>query len=773
MAESVLVVDFGTTSSSGALVDGGRVRPVKEPGSGSYSWPSSVYLDGADLLVGIAAERRKRTDPARYRAEFKRELGQDAPIMLGDRSLTAEELITAVLRVMAAQARELAGGAVERLLLTVPAGYRPAGPRWTSMISAGEAAGFPEVELLPEPVAAALAPTAGEAFKAGALVLVYDFGGGTFDTALVRFNEDGTEGGTEGGHEGGTEVLGHAALEDCGGRDVDALLSAHVHRTGDAELTGLLTPGGLPGLRARLALGDLVRGIKHQLTDAEHAEEFLTPFAPPYGLSRSALEELSAPLLDRTVDACRDLLSRCGVKPDELDAILLTGGASRMPAVSAALDRAFGRPLRRAEDPELAVVQGAARHAARPVDRLLDPDRPPRNEVPLRWSIPGGSGTLLRWLVQPGDVYRAGDALAVVRAADSSLWRLRAPAKSGQIKVRHALPGSTVTSADWLATAGPPARAMPLQGGLVWSPEPVVLRTLEQDGPITSMAFRPGTKTLAVASLRRTVLIWNTASGGRENHFIAESHFHSLAFSPDGSVLAGSGDDGKTFLWNMHSQIRLRKPLKNQYHYSTVRAAAFHPGGHLLATGRDDGSVLFWDTGTWRQDPQAFHVGVQPRALAFSPDGTVLAAGCSDGTVRFWSVDEQSPLDRSWEGHGQAIRSVEFSHDGTVLAASGEDGTAALWDVAARSALGDPLGVADTALLQVAFCPAAPSLLATGCADGTVHLWDAADRTRIGDPLKGRGTSITALAFSSDGTLLAAGGHDGSTQLWQVLEQPA
>ncbi|MFD0531769.1 Hsp70 family protein [Kitasatospora arboriphila] len=218
MTGPVLVVDFGTSSSAAAVVVDGRERLLKEPSSGLLSWPSavSVAADGR-LLVGSAAERRKRAEPDSYRAEFKRDLGERAPVVLGGRGYPATGLVAAVLAEFRSQGRTVTGTEIDRLVVTVPASYGPVDPRREAMLEAGREAGFRSVELLAEPVAAAHAAVAGEPFGPGQTVLVYDFGGGTFDTALVRIGADGAR-----------TVLGHAALDDCGGRDIDALLTGGI-----------------------------------------------------------------------------------------------------------------------------------------------------------------------------------------------------------------------------------------------------------------------------------------------------------------------------------------------------------------------------------------------------------------------------------------------------------------------------------------------------------------------------------------------------------------
>ena len=801
MADPILVVDFGTTSSSASLVTDGGPQPVKEPGSGSYSWPSSVCLDGERLLVGTAAERRKRSDPSLYRAEFKRDLGQDAPILLGERSFTAGELVAAAIRALAVQARTLIPEPVERLLLTVPASYRPGDPRWEAMIAAGEAAGFAEVELLTEPVAAALAPTGSGAFAPGDLVLVHDFGGGTFDAALVRFTRDSP----------GFDVLGHAALDDCGGRDIDALLTGRVRTTADAELTDLLATGGLPGMRMNLALGDLVRGLKHQLTDTDWTEDFLTPLAPPYALDRAALEELVRPVLDRTLACCRDLLQRCEVTADQVTAVLLSGGASRMPVVAATVEKSLGLPIRAALDPDLAVVQGAAAHAAHRPTRVLPPDAPPSGEVPLRWKIPGGTAKLLRWLIRPGENYAADAPLAVVRAADSALWHLHAPAKAGMLGHVHAAPGDRVTEHDWLATSCPPrsTRTSAFPSAPAASNRPTRRVLSGHTDWVNAVAFSHDGALLASAGRDASARLWDLdgimASGTGEIPFARfglGSASHSgevcaVAFSHDSGYIVSGGAHGAVRRWDVHARRptggawtgpevwassasfgdggpladRSWRPLTDW-----VRSVAFSPDGTLLAGGGDDRTIRLWNTATGRpvSGPPTVHTG-EVRSVAFGPGGALLASGSTDRTVQLWNISAGRPSDYalppvllcSLIGHTDWVRSVAFSPDGTLLASGSDDRTIRLWSPATGEPVGGLLTGHAAKVFTLAFSPDG-SLLASGSTDRTVRLWEARTGNPIGSPLQGHTAEVRSVAFSPDGSLLASAGKDKTIRLWDV-----
>jgi molecular chaperone DnaK (HSP70) len=355
VAEPILVADFGTCFSSAAVISGDGVQLVMEPTTGSYAWPSSVYADGDRLLIGTPAENRKNRDPTRYRSELKRYLGQDEGIVLGQRSYQPAELVAAVLAALKAEAQKLTADPIRRAVLTVPASYGLADQRRALMISAAEATGLGTVELLAEPVAAVFAPMIGPQLTAGDLMLIYDFGGGTFDTALVQIG-------------GGTahEVRGSAALDDCGGLDLDALLISRLTAGAEGWLPAFGTGAADTSLRVKVTLGDVARHLKHQLSDTLEAEEFVLPDAPSARLSRAELDALVAPLLGRTVECCRDLLGRLDVKADDVSGAVIVGGSTRMPAVSDTLTAAFGFPLRRADDPDLAVVGGAPPGASTP-----------------------------------------------------------------------------------------------------------------------------------------------------------------------------------------------------------------------------------------------------------------------------------------------------------------------------------------------------------------------------------------------------------------------
>jgi molecular chaperone DnaK len=452
-SEAMLAVDFGTTTTSAALVADGETVLIQEPSSGSSSWPSAVYLAGEELLVGTQAADRMQVLPLNFAAEFKRYLGQDAPVVLGERSIAPVDLATAMIAALRTEAERIHGGPVDRAVLTIPDGYGPADPRRELMIAAGEAAGFAAVELIPEPVAAALASPSGASFADGDVILVYDFGGGTFDAALVRVGDFQYE----------PAVLGHRSLDDCGGRDIDAAIYQWLCQNGPAPVRALLTQDNpddesqvLEALRARLELATVANAMKHQLSEAQTAAKV---FARVHELTmdRPALDQLAKPAIGKTVRCCQALLADASIPKENLRAVLLAGGSSKMPAVGDVLSAELGCPVLLTRNPETAVVLGAARFAGQARSRYASQSRDEPAERAVRWPIPGGVGVLLRWRVDVGSRYDADDTLAEVRLPSGSVIELR-DMEGGILRAKHAEPGVVVSSGQWLLTARWPFR---------------------------------------------------------------------------------------------------------------------------------------------------------------------------------------------------------------------------------------------------------------------------------------------------------------------------
>lgn len=730
VSEPVLVVDFGTSTSSGAVVTDGEVVLLQEP-AGGWSRPSAVYLNGGEILIGTLAENAGRADPTAYRDEFKRDLGSQSPILLGDKAFRVEELVAEVLASFRRQAEREHGRQIHRAALTIPASYGPSDPRRTSMITAGELAGLSEVELLAEPVAAALAPLIGEPFAAGDAILIYDFGGGTFDAAVVRVTGEGTH-----------EVLGHAALDDCGGRDIDALLAARVRRLGGDRLTELLDP--LPedpnatrhAQHVRMELGELVRRSKHQLSEAVSTRQYFLPARQQLTLDREELAELVAPDLERTLVCCRQLLQQLDRDLDSIDAILMVGGTTRMPVVTETVERALSRPLRFTKDPILAVVRGAASWVrARAGDIHVLPHWPAKaGERPLRWEIPGGSATILRWLVEPGQIFDPETPLVAVRSMDGTIWRLISDDRPAVLSRTQLQSGDLISTGDWAASLGLPPLPPPL---------PIQAFTARHYYRGDTIAFSPDGRWLAVGCGNGSAVLWDTAAGKRVREFQHAAAVLGVTFSPDAQWLATGCANHDATIW----EIKTGEQLKKFQHADAVTSVDFSLDGTLLATASKDGTAAVWNvangTLVWR-----VHHNSCVTAVAFDRTGSRIVTASNDHIAVSWDVNTGKRI--SHFRHKKEVTGVAVSPGGQLVASASSDKTVAIWRAETGQAV--RLFQHDQKVNDVVFSPDG-CWLATAADGGAAVVWDVVTGQRLHN--YGYLAAVAALAFSPDGRWLA------------------
>jgi len=287
-------------------------------------------------------------------------------------------------------------------------------------------------------------------------------------------------------------------------------------------------------------------------------------------------------------------------------------------------------------------------------------------------------------------------------------------------------------------------------------------------GPVNSVAFSPGGKTLASGSADGTVRLWDVATH-RQIGTPLTGHrgtVNSVAFSPGGKTLASGSADDTIRLWDVATHRQIGTPLTG--HRGPVNSVAFSPGGKTLASGSGDDTIRLWDVATHRQigAPLTGHRGTVD-SVAFSPDGKMLASGSNDRTVRLWSLATGRQISRPLSGRPGVVDSVAFSPDGNNLASGSTDGTVRLWDLATHHQIGRPLTGRSGPVNSVAFSPGGKAL-ATGSADGTVRLWDLATRQQIGGPLTGHSGPVLSVAFSPGGKTLASGSADDTIRLWDL-----
>jgi uncharacterized protein with WD repeat len=234
----------------------------------------------------------------------------------------------------------------------------------------------------------------------------------------------------------------------------------------------------------------------------------------------------------------------------------------------------------------------------------------------------------------------------------------------------------------------------------------------------------------------------------------------TVAFSPDGQILASGSRDKTIRLWHAVSGQLLRT-LKG--HTETVYSVAFSPNGQMLASGGDDSKIELWDEERG-QVVQTLTAAASVVAVAFSPNGRILASGSYDNTIKLWEVS--SGKARATEAaHKDHVEAVTFSPDGRTLASASDDKTIKLWD-AESGRLVRTLGGHSDVVEFVAFSPNG-QMLASVSDDRTVKLWDWATGGILATRT-GHAESIEAVAFSPDGKMLATGSHDHTIKLWET-----
>ena len=387
-----LGIDFGTCYSSAALLIDGTLHPAKEPLRPLEScFPSSICVTKkGEIVISQAAENLRRLNPQGYKNHFKRDLDTDIPYFLGEQQLRflPEDLVTVMLRGLKKEAEKIINSSIDSVIVTVPATYLI--NKKQLMEQAAKKAGFNEVALLEEPVAAAIyysqKGTMGHQLNEGDILLVYDLGGGTFDAALIQ-------------KKGNSYDLLSQPVGDkqCGGIYFDQLIAQDfIKQLHENLVLELLTSHrqDKEAIAAKLNLQDWCRNFKHQLSVLDEHEDLPPLGLDSYSLSRDKFEKMLTPFIDSSCDLCQQLVQQSGIKWESINRVLLVGGSCRIPYVQKRLEQQFNRPVVAIDDPELAICFGAAIYGAtlEPI-----PESIPRHQEVVIISPMGISSELQRY----------------------------------------------------------------------------------------------------------------------------------------------------------------------------------------------------------------------------------------------------------------------------------------------------------------------------------------------------------------------------------------
>ena len=367
----VIGIDLGTTNSCVAVMDGDQGKVI-ENSEGARTTPSMVGFAGDERLVGQSAKRQAVTNPENTIFAVKRLIGRryDDPLTEKDKDLVPFKIVAGdngdafveadgekyspsqisafILQKMKETAESFLGETVEQAVITVPAYFNDSQRQATK--DAGKIAGLEVLRIINEPTAAALAY--GLDKKEAGTIAVYDLGGGTFDVSVLEIGD------------GVFEVKSTNGDTFLGGEDFDARIIEYLADEFKKDQ-------GIDLRSDKLALQRLKEAAekaKIELSSSTQTEvnlPFITADAsgPKHlnvKLTRAKLEALVEDLVQRTVKPCEAALKDAGLKPNEIDEVILVGGMTRMPKVQETVKNLFGREPHRGVNPDEVVAIGAA-----------------------------------------------------------------------------------------------------------------------------------------------------------------------------------------------------------------------------------------------------------------------------------------------------------------------------------------------------------------------------------------------------------------------------
>ena len=344
----IIGIDLGTTNSCVAVFEGGEPVVIPNP-EGARTTPSVVaFTKNGERLVGQVAKRQAITNPDHTVSSIKRKMGSDYKVTIDGKSYTPQEISAMILRKMKADAEAYLGQTVDKAVITVPAYFTDAQRQATK--DAGKIAGLDVLRIINEPTAAALAY--GVDKDKDGKIMVFDLGGGTFDVSLLEISD------------GVFEVLATAGNNHLGGDDFDQRIIDWMADSFKAE-HGIDVRGDKMVLQRLKEAAEKAKIELSGMTSTNINLPFLTATAsgPVHfetTLTRAKFNELTADLVDATMQPTRQVLSDAGLKPSDVDKVLLVGGSTRIPAVQEAVKKFMGKDPFKGINPDECVAIGAA-----------------------------------------------------------------------------------------------------------------------------------------------------------------------------------------------------------------------------------------------------------------------------------------------------------------------------------------------------------------------------------------------------------------------------
>ena len=344
----IIGIDLGTTNSCVSVMEGGEAVVIANA-EGSRTTPSVVaFSKDGERMVGQVAKRQAITNPDRTIASIKRHMGTDYKVEIDGKKYTPQEISAMILQKLRDEAEAYLGEKVTEAVITVPAYFSDSQRQATK--DAGRIAGLDVKRIINEPTAAALAY--GMDKEKDQKVMVYDLGGGTFDVSIIEMG-DGVQ-----------EVLATNGNTRLGGDDFDQrvidFLADEFRRDSGIDLRG--------DKMAMQRLKEAAEKAKIELSGMTTASinlPFITADAtgPKHldvTLTRAKFNEMTADLVEATMEPVRKAMADSGLKISEIDKVLLVGGSTRIPAVQEAVKNFCGKEPFKGINPDECVASGAA-----------------------------------------------------------------------------------------------------------------------------------------------------------------------------------------------------------------------------------------------------------------------------------------------------------------------------------------------------------------------------------------------------------------------------
>ncbi|MEH2079578.1 MAG: NACHT domain-containing protein [Nostoc sp.] len=280
-------------------------------------------------------------------------------------------------------------------------------------------------------------------------------------------------------------------------------------------------------------------------------------------------------------------------------------------------------------------------------------------------------------------------------------------------------------------------------------------------GTVLSIAFSPDGQIVATADANGEIHLWRFVDCKRLSTLEGHTDWvRTIAFSPDGQMLASGSQDLKVKLWN----IRTGECIKTlDQHTDRIYSVAFSPNSQMLASSQYE-TVKLWNINTDECLQTLYGHTDRIYSVAFSPNSQMLASGSGDSTVKLWNINTGECL-QTLHGHTEKVRSVNFSFDGKILASSASDRTTRLWDVHTSECMQILLG--HTSKIWTVTFNKSGEIVATGSDDKTVRLWDAQTGKCI-QILKGHINWVRSVMFHPQHNVLVSGGDDQTVRFWDI-----